>query len=89
MEYMPQNVGCDICFHNHVRCIVFSESQLFPHLATAPLARAMVGSSRDTWRAPAEAGTRLADSRAAVRYRLLLLSCMLCGLIQKPLIAFA
>ena len=49
----------------------------------------MVGSWRDTWLAPAEAGTRPADSRAAVRYRLLLLSCIFCGLIQKPLIAFA
>ena len=86
---MPQNVSRDICFHHHVRCIVFSEYQLFPHLATAPLARAMVGSWRDTWLAPAVAGTRPADSRAAIRYRLLLLSCIFCGLIQKLLIAFA
>ena len=35
------------------------------------------------------AGTRPTVSRAAVRYRLLLLSCIFCGLIQKPLIAFA
>ena len=49
----------------------------------------MVGSWRDTWLAPAVAGTRPAVSRAAVRYRLLLLSCIFCGLIQKPLIAFA
>ena len=58
--------------------------------AFCPVLRAMVGSWQDTWlAAPAEAGTRPANLRAVVRYRLLLLSCILCCLIQKPLIAFA
>ena len=58
--------------------------------AFCPVLRAMVGSWQDTWlAAPVEAGTEPANSRAVVRYRLLLLSCIFCGLIQKPLIAFA
>ena len=49
----------------------------------------MVEGWRGTWLAPAGAGVAPADAEDRVRYRLLLLACIFCGIIQKPLITFA
>lgn len=49
----------------------------------------MVASWRGTWFAPVAAGLPPAEVRDLVRFRLLLLACIFCGVIQKPLIAFA
>ena len=49
----------------------------------------MVAGWRGAWLAPAEAGVAPAEAEDRVRYRLLLLACIFCGIIQKPLITFA
>ena len=49
----------------------------------------MASSWRATLLAPAEAVASPGDPGAVVRYRVLLLSCIFCGLTQKPLISFA
>ncbi len=49
----------------------------------------MVAGWRGTWLAPAEAGVAPAEAEDRLRYCVLLMACVFCGIIQKPLITLA